>query len=48
MQIETIGFSLNHLQMVMTLQPKYSVSDVIGRLKSRSSSRMRTTFKWLS
>ncbi|MFD2094617.1 IS200/IS605 family transposase [Corallincola platygyrae] len=47
-QIETIGFDLDHLHMVMTIPPKYAVSDVIGRLKSQSSSHMRKTFKWLS
>ncbi len=46
--VETIGFDLDHLHMVMVIPPKYSISDVMGQLKSRSASNMRKTFKWLS
>ena len=45
--IETIGFDEDHLHMVMVIPPKYSISEVMSRLKSRSSSHMRKTFKWL-
>ena len=47
-EIETIGFDGDHLHMVMIIPPKYSISDVMGRLKSQSSSRMRKKFDWLS
>ena len=46
-QIETIGFDLDHLHMVMIIPPKYAISKVMGELKSRLSSRMRKFFKWL-
>lgn len=46
-EIETIGFDKDHLHMVIVIPPKYSISDVIGKLKSQSSSRMRKKFKWL-
>ena len=46
-EIETIGFDKDHLHMVIVIPPKYSVSDVMGRLKSQSSSRMRKKFAWL-
>ena len=46
-EIETIGFDKDHLHMVIVIPPKYSISDVIGRLKSQSSSRMRKKFTWL-
>ena len=46
-EIETIGFDGDHLHMVMIIPPKYSISDVMGRLKSQSSSRMRKKFDWL-
>lgn len=45
--IETIGFDEDHLHMVMVIPPKYSVSEIIGKLKSQSSSHLRKTFKWL-
>ena len=47
-EIEMIGFDGDHLHMVMIIPPKYSISDVMGRLKSQSSSVMRKKFKWLS
>ena len=46
-EIETIGFDKDHLHMVIVIPPKYSVSAVMGRMKSQSSSRMRKKFKWL-
>ena len=46
--IEMIGFDRDHLHMVMIIPPRYSISDVMGNLKSRSSSVMRKQFKWLA
>lgn len=45
--IETIGFDDDHLHMLMVIPPKYSISNVMGRLKSQLSSRMRKFFPWL-
>ena len=45
--IETIGFDRDHLHMVMSIPPKYSISEVMGRMKSQSSSEMRKAFPWL-
>ena len=46
-EIETIGFDKDHLHMVMVIPPKYSIASVMGQLKSRSASQLRTKFKWL-
>ena len=46
-QIETIGFDKDHLHMVMVIPPKYSISSVMGKLKSQLSSGLRRYFKWL-
>lgn len=46
-EIETIGFDQDHLHMVMIIPPRYAISDVMGHLKSHSSSHMRKTFNWL-
>ena len=46
-EIEMVGFDGDHLHMVMIIPPKYAISDVMGRLKSQSSSRMRKKFTWL-
>ena len=46
--IDAIGFDLDHLHMVMVIPPKYSISSVMGKLKSRSASEMRKSFPWLA
>jgi len=46
-EIETIGFDKDHVHMVMVIPPRYSISSVIGKLKSQSASRLRKKFKWL-
>ncbi len=43
-----IGFDGDHLHMVMVIPPKYAIADVMGKLKSQSSSRMRKKFTWLA
>ena len=47
-EIESIGFDLDHLHMVMTIPPRYSISTVLGKLKSQSASRLRKAFPWLA
>ncbi len=47
-EIELIGFDADHLHMVMIIPPKYSISEVMGRLKIQSASAMRKKFEWLS
>ena len=46
--VETIGFDKDHLHMVIIIPPKYSISSVMSRLKSQSSSYLRRYFKWLN
>ncbi len=41
------SIQVDHLHMVMVIPPKYAVSDVVGRLKGMTSSRMREKFGWL-
>ena len=41
------NIQVDHLHMVMIIPPKYSVSEVIGRIKGRSASKVRKKFKWL-
>ena len=45
--IETIGFDKDHMHMVMSIPPKYSISMVMGKLKSQSASQLRKAFPWL-
>ena len=45
--IESIGFDGDHLHMLMSIPPRYSISSVMGKLKSQLASRMRKFFPWL-
>ncbi len=47
-EIETSGFDDDHLHMVMIVPPESSIFDVMGRLKSQSSSRMLKKVDWIS
>ena len=46
--LESIGFDQDHVHMVMVIPPKYSISEVMGSLKSQSAARLRERFDWLS
>ena len=46
--IETIGFDLDHLHMVMLVPHKYGILSVMGALKAHSASELRKRFSWLS
>jgi putative transposase len=48
LKLETIGFDKDHLHMVMSIPPKYSISSVMGKLKSQSASKLRKAFPWLT
>ena len=47
-ELETIGFETDHLHMVISIPPKFSIATVMGKLKSQSSSELRKKFSWLS
>ena len=41
------NIQVDHIHAVMIIPPKYSVSDVIGKLKGQSASKLRKKFTWL-
>ena len=47
-KLETIGFDKDHLHMVISIPPKYSIASVMGKLKSQSASQLRKFFPWLT
>ena len=47
-KLETIGFDEDHLHMMISIPPKYSISSVMGKLKSQSASQLRKAFPWLT
>ena len=46
--MQKIGFDMDHLHMIMVIPPKYSIANVMGTLKSKSSSLLRKKYSWLS
>lgn len=46
--IESIGFDGDHPHLLMSIPHRYSISSVMGKLKSQLASRMRRFFPWLS
>jgi putative transposase len=46
--LKTIGFEPDHLHMLLSIPPKYSISSVMGMLKSQSASQLRKKFPWLA
>ena len=46
-EIVSYNMQVEHIHMVMIIPPKYSVSEVIGRLKGQTASRMRKKYGWL-
>ena len=46
-EIEELNVQIDHIHMVMIIPPKYSVSEVIGRIKGRTACNLRKKFRWL-
>ena len=46
-EIIEINMQIDHIHAIMIIPPKYAVSEVIGRIKGRSSSMLRKKFAWL-
>ncbi len=38
---------VDHTHVIMVIPPKYAVSDVVGRMKGMTASRLRKKFAWL-
>ena len=41
------NIQIDHIHTIMIIPPKYSVSEVIGRIKGQSASKLRKKFIWL-
>ena len=41
------NIQVDHIHTIMIIPPKYSVSEVVGRVKGQSASKLRKRFKWL-
>ena len=45
-EIAKYSLKVDHVHMVMVIPPKYAVSDVVARIKQRTSSELRKKFVW--
>lgn len=41
------NIQVDHVHLLMIIPPKYAVSDVVGRIKGKTSSQLRKKFDWL-
>jgi len=46
-EIEAFSIQIDHVHLVMVIPPKYSVSSIIGKIKSNTSREIRKRFPWL-
>jgi putative transposase len=46
-EIVEMSMKIDHIPGIMTIPPRYSVSEVRGRIKGRSVSMLRKKFAWL-
>ena len=46
-EIEAFSIQSDHVHVVIVVPPKYSVSSIIGKIKSNTSREIRTRFPWL-
>ena len=46
-EIVEMSIQVDHIHAIVIIPPKYSVSEVIGRINSRSASMLRKKFAWL-
>ena len=46
-EIEEINIQIDHVHTIMVIPPKYSVSEIMGRIKGQTASILRKRFDWL-
>jgi len=47
-EIIEYNIQIDHIHMVMIIPPSYKVSEVVGRIKYQTASKLRKKFSWLS
>jgi putative transposase len=46
-EVEKYSFQQDHLHLVMIIPPKYSVSTIVGKIKAKTSRKIRKHFNWI-
>lgn len=47
-EILRYSMQVDHIYMVMIIPPRFAVSDVVGKVKGMTASRLRKKFSWLA
>jgi putative transposase len=47
-KIEECNIQIDHIHMLVSIPPKYKVSDTVAQLKARTSGLLRKKFDWLA
>ena len=47
-EIIELNIQVDHLHTVMVIPPRYAVSEIIGRIKCQTASKLREKFTWLA
>ena len=45
--IEKYSVQIDHVHLIIIIPPKYSVSDIIGKIKANTSREIRNKFEWI-
>jgi len=46
-EIEKYSIQQDHIHLIIIIPPKYSVSNIIGKIKANTSREIRTHFSWV-
>jgi putative transposase len=46
-EIQEYSFQEDHIHLVMIIPPKYSVSEIVGKMKANTSREIRKRFPWV-
>ena len=47
-EIVDYSMQVDHIHLIMIIPPRYSVSEVVGKVKGMTASRLRKKFSWLA
>ena len=47
-QIEEYSIQSDHVHLVIIIPPRYSVSNIVGKIKANTSREIRQTFEWIN
>ena len=46
-EIERFSIQIDHVHLVIIIPPRYSVSDIVGKIKVNTSREVRKRFEWV-